>query len=639
VPFLAPLALLSLAIAGPLIVAMYLLKLRRQDQRVSSTFLWRRTVRDVEANAPWQRLRFNWLLVLQLLLLLLLALALARPFFVTTGIAGRNLILIIDRSASMGASEANTTRLEAAKRQALVLIDQLPDGGRATVIAAGGAMEVPAASSTDRRQLRDAITSVALRTGGGSDLSQALALAAALASREPDSEVAIISDGNVRVPADLTMPATVRYFAIGSTDANLAVSATALQASPTGQTFFAQVTNYGRATANRRLDLYLDGQLANAYDLELGGAGSPTADRSIVLDVPASVQVAEARLAASPQDDALPQDDRAWAVSTTGDAARVRLLTPGNRFLEAALGLLPGVSVDVLPASTTTFTQTAAEVPVTILDGVIPATLPPGNLLFIAPPRSTELFSVTGEIEFPLARPAPGDEPLLRNVSVADVNIFKATRIVPGAWARVVIDSDGGPLLVAGERDGRRVAVLTFALQQSDLPLTVAFPLLVSNLAGFLVPGLGVDTAQVSPGQPIAVSVDARVSEVRFTRPDGRAERLEVRNGQAIAPDTEQLGPYVIEQYEGGTLVARRRYAVNLFNPDESRIAPQTALNIAQVSGLLQAVTREQVGRQEFWRWLAAAALAVLIVEWFVYQRAGFSALGDRLRRLRPIPR
>ena len=50
--FLTPLALLSAAIIGPIIVAMYLLKLRREDRRVSSTFLWQRIVRDVEANAP-----------------------------------------------------------------------------------------------------------------------------------------------------------------------------------------------------------------------------------------------------------------------------------------------------------------------------------------------------------------------------------------------------------------------------------------------------------------------------------------------------------------------------------------------------------------------------------------------------------
>src|SRR3954468_14777411 len=122
--FLAPLALVSALIVAPIIVAMYLLKLRREERTVSSTYLWQRMVRDVEANAPWQRLRRNLLLLLQLLLLLLLALALARPFFATTGIAGRNLIVILDRSASMQATDVAPSRLEAAKKEAIDLIDQ-----------------------------------------------------------------------------------------------------------------------------------------------------------------------------------------------------------------------------------------------------------------------------------------------------------------------------------------------------------------------------------------------------------------------------------------------------------------------------------------------------------------------------------
>jgi Ca-activated chloride channel family protein len=630
-PFLAPLALLALAVVGPIIVAMYLLKLRREDRPISSTFLWRRAVRDVEANAPWQRLRFNWLLLLQLLLLLLLALALARPFFKTVGIAGRNLILVIDRSASMGATDLGETRLAAAKRQAIALVDQLPDGGRATVIAAGGLMEVPAASTTDRRQLREAIESIQLRTGGGSDFSQPLALAAALSAREAESEIAVISDGNVTLPPDLQMPATVRYFSVGARGDNAAISALALQPSAAGQTFFAQVTNYGPGTVRRRVDIYLDGNLADARNLELGAAGSPTEDTAVVIEVPAAVQVAEARLAPDPLD-GLPADDRGWAVSNTGAGTRVRLVSPGNRFMQAALGLLPGIKVEPLPAATSTFTETAAEIPVTVLDGVVPDELPPGNLLFIAPPRSTAFFSVTGQIDFPGVRPAAGDEPLLRNVGLAEINIFKAVRVTPGAWARVVVSSESGPLLLAGEQDGRRIVVLTFALQNSDLPLTVAFPLLVSNIVSYLAPGFGADSAQIAPGQAIVTQVDQQVTAVRVTTPDGRVAPVELRGGQAIFADTDQLGAYAVEQFAGEKLVGRRRYAVNLQSERESTIAPQTDLPIAQVSGLQQAVTREQAGRQEIWRWLAAAALLVLIIEWLVYQRGSLALLRDRLR-------
>jgi hypothetical protein len=67
--FLAPAAFLLAALL-PIIVLFYLLRLRRTEQVVSSVYLWRKMVRDVEANAPWQRLRRNLLLLLQLLFLI-----------------------------------------------------------------------------------------------------------------------------------------------------------------------------------------------------------------------------------------------------------------------------------------------------------------------------------------------------------------------------------------------------------------------------------------------------------------------------------------------------------------------------------------------------------------------------------------
>ncbi|RMD75618.1 MAG: VWA domain-containing protein, partial [Chloroflexi bacterium] len=230
--FLTPLALLGAAIVGPIIVAMYLLKLRREERVISSTFLWQRMVRDVEANAPWQKLRRNLLLLLQLLLMLLLVLALARPFLPVTGISGTNLIIIFDRSTSMLATDEPPTRLEAARRQALALIDQLPDNGRATIITIGGQMEAPIAASGDRRELRRIIANIQPSYSTQSDLTQALTLASALAAREPDSEVAIISDGNVTIPDGLRVPARVRYFPIGRASDNVAINAIALQPGP-----------------------------------------------------------------------------------------------------------------------------------------------------------------------------------------------------------------------------------------------------------------------------------------------------------------------------------------------------------------------------------------------------------------------
>lgn len=627
--FLAPLALISAAIVGPIIVAMYLLKLRREERVISSTFLWQRMVRDIEANAPWQKLRRNLLLLLQLLLMILLVLALARPFLPVTGISGSNLIIIFDRSTSMLATDELPTRLEAARRQAIALIDQLPDDGRATIITVGGQMEAPIASSNDRRELRRVIEQIQPSYSNQSDLTQALTLASALAAREPDSEVAIISDGNVTLPDGLRIPARVRYFPIGRATDNVAINAIALQPGPFEQTLFLQATNYGDSPVTRRLSIYLDGRLDFAIDLTI----DPGREQSLTQPIPSTVTVVEARL--DDNGDALPVDDRAFAVSPQRETVRVRLVSDGNRFLETGLSLLPGIEVVKTPTTTTTFPESAAEIPLTIFDGVTPAELPPGNLLFIGPLQSTELFSITGEFDFPLIRPATLEDPLLRNVRLNEVNILRTPRIVPGTWARVIVDSDGGPLLLAGEREGRRIVVLAFDLHLSDLPLNIAFPLLLSNMIEYLLPVSGV---QLTTGQPIVAPVDPSIEEVRIIRPDGRVVssrdgQVQVQTNQTFYTNTDVPGVYTLEERRGNEVIASRHFAVNLFAPDESRIEPRRDLSIPQISGAQSTVVRERDGRQEIWRWLALVALIVLLIEWLYYQRNTLTLLRERWRR------
>src|SRR5881392_1030250 len=94
-------AIIAAAIAVPALLILYFLKLRRREMPVSSTFLWKKAVQDLQVNAPFQRLRKNLLLFLQLLLLLMLLLALSRPVSNFTPGAGKLSVILIDRSASM----------------------------------------------------------------------------------------------------------------------------------------------------------------------------------------------------------------------------------------------------------------------------------------------------------------------------------------------------------------------------------------------------------------------------------------------------------------------------------------------------------------------------------------------------------
>ena len=126
-PFATPLALLGLLFV-PAVIAMYLLKLRRDEAVVPSTLLWTRLVADVEANAPWQKLRRSLLLLLQILLVIILAALAARPFLERPAGLARDIVLVVDTSASMGATDVVPDRLSAAKAAAIDALRELPTG-------------------------------------------------------------------------------------------------------------------------------------------------------------------------------------------------------------------------------------------------------------------------------------------------------------------------------------------------------------------------------------------------------------------------------------------------------------------------------------------------------------------------------
>ncbi|MFL5928636.1 MAG: vWA domain-containing protein, partial [Gaiellaceae bacterium] len=191
-PFATPLALLGLLFL-PVVVAMYLLKLRRDEAIVPSTLLWSRLLGDVEANAPWQRLRRSLLLLLQLLLVIALALLAARPFLERPAGLARDIVLIVDASASMAATDVAPSRMATAKQAALDALRDLPSGGKVSVIAAGRTARVVTTGSSDMARVRQSVMSIEPTASTG-DLGDALRLGSALAARSGDAEILVATD-------------------------------------------------------------------------------------------------------------------------------------------------------------------------------------------------------------------------------------------------------------------------------------------------------------------------------------------------------------------------------------------------------------------------------------------------------------
>lgn len=659
-PFAAPMALLGLVFV-PLVVAFWMLKLRRTERTVSSTLLWQRFSEDLQANAPWQRLRHSFLLLLQLLLVILLALLAAQPFLERPATLARDLVLVLDASASMAATDVAPSRLEAAKALALEALRDLPTGGRVSVVAAGATPRVVANATADLGGVRAALAGIQA-TPAAADMAEALALASALAARAGDAQVLVATDGAFTPPESLRVAAPVTVLQVGRERKNQAIVAFAIRSAPTAVTrsVFISIANLDLDYSTERVELWGDGRLLEVRDLFI----DPVTRADVAIeDIPLDVEVLEARLTG---EDQLALDDRAWAVVPPDRLLRILLVSDGDPFLETALSLLPNAELyGVEPADYGPGTKPEL-FDLVIFDATVPAELPRVPTLAIAPPRTSPLGSVIGTLRDPAVGRAAPDEPLLRYVDLTTLHVAEARRLSLPDWARTVIPTAAGdPLLYTGSREGIPTGVLAFEPRRSDLPLQVAFPILVSNLVGELVGASRAPATAVAPGTLVSLAVPSGATGLRVTRPDGTTVDLAptlAGGATATLADTDQLGVYTVVPIgaadpgadatpaasPGGTPAASPgaspvlgasptpilvdpnapvRFAVDLFDVGESTIAPGSTAALERLGvtpddpGAGGAGADRPPAREDLWAPLAALVLAVVLLEAAVFQR------------------
>jgi Ca-activated chloride channel homolog len=433
--------------------------------------------------------------------------------------------------------------------------------------------------------------------------------------------------------------------------------------------------------AERRVQLYADGVLRDSRVLVLDPQRKTDISIDDIDDPDHPASVVEVRLvakdeAATAVPDPLGVDDRAWAIVPPARQRAVLLVGKGDPYLETALSYLPdtelwGTTPDRYASDVVRRDGTAWDL--VIFEGFLPAELPPTPILAIAPPASSPLGTVAGTLTNPGIGSVDSSDPILRYVDLTTVHVGEARKMELPAWARPVIPGPGtSPLLYAGTLAGRPAAVMAFEPRRSDLPLQVAFPVLLANLAGELLGGSETPQDAIAPGAPVTLPIPAGAIGVRVERPDGSADELVAPAGGAPSVTfarTDLLGVYTVTPIADpaatptptsgptGSAAASPsaapsspgasptfrladpsapvRFAVGLLDVDESRIAPG---DTAQLTSLGQPLASPGTGagapaerpnaRDEIWIPVVLVALLVLTLEWLVYER-------DTLARLR----
>src|SRR6266404_4802073 len=373
--FLAP-AAFAFAAAIPVVVVFYLLKRKRAVKLVSSTLLWQKFLAETQASAPFQKLKRNWLLILQIILLIVVVLALSRPFFASKSKPAELRVVILDASASMQATDEAPTRFERARAEALKWVDGLKDNDQMVILQAAGNTEVRQSATSEKAALRRALQGCSC-SDSPTRLVPALRMAESLVRDRRNAEIHLFSDGAVPDLKEFENRALpLVYHRVGKDSNNLGITALDARANPENarqRAIYASVANFSSNTMSTELELLLDDHLLETRSLTVGpGETSP----QVFLAAQARDGVFTIRLTAK---DDLAADNQASIVSLLPKPVKVLLVTRGNRLLERALRASPDVELTTAADST----DPGTEFDFIVLDDVAPAVWPKGNVLAI----------------------------------------------------------------------------------------------------------------------------------------------------------------------------------------------------------------------------------------------------------------
>ncbi|HEX6273119.1 MAG TPA: VWA domain-containing protein [Polyangiaceae bacterium] len=599
-------------------VGLYILKLRRRPVAVPFSPFWHAVLRDREASRLFSQLK-RWLsLLLQLAVLAALLIALGDPRPAAAIGEGRNLVILVDASASMKAVDVKPSRLEVAKDEARKLVRGLGGSDRALVVEMG-AVPVPRSTlSGDPTELVPAIDGIHA-ADIRADFGRALDLARDSLRGLPRAEIVVIGDGALAEPEPKPDLAgiTLRFVPVGKSGKNLAVTQFAVRRYPLDKSrleVMIEVANASTERADVELSLWGDGAIIDTERLSVApGERLPR----FLPDVGGTRRVLEARLRyADGRADDLPADDRAWALVPERRRAKVLVVSPGNTYLDAALLLDEYLDVTELAPSAY---PPAGAFDVTIFDGVAPAPAAgAGGLVYLNPPAAGSPVKLGKPIEGFGFDTWDKKSPILRFAALGDVQVATGFALEPGDGDKVVGASDAGAILVSGARGGHRFVALGFDPRRSDFVLRPAWPLFVLNAIDSFGETDASYLSSYRTGEVWRVPVPDGARSAELVEPGGARRPVPVQNGRAVTFGN-QAGVYRLSTGTGSELVTSE-FAANLSDLEESHIAPRPKLVVAGKN----AEKAEPGGagvRREIWALLLAAVLVVSMIEWVTYHR------------------
>lgn len=617
--FLIPPGLLGLTSILVLIL-IYIIKPKYHDKAVSSTFIWKLSLKYKKPRMPFEWLKRSLLLFLQLLILTSLALMLARPFVTLDSISGEK-VVVLDASASMMAKDGSKTRFEKAVDEILDLVDDKQDEDRVTVILAGEEPTYLIRRADSAARIRAALSDASCSMGEGS-IEAALELANSVLEENNAAEVILYTDHDYEQPGYVTVEN------ISKNEWNAAVLNIQTELKSGYYAFTADVASYGKNT-DLEVSLYVDDAWRLTKKVSLT---ADTVTQVTFWDEP-EVSVVEYAAASIRLDvkDSYAYDNILFTYGSTRPRY-VELISEHPHLLNMAL--MSDTRNSVYQASMLPKPQIYTEgYDLYVYEGILPKALPKdGSVLLINPEGSVFGLRLTDTVKGNFKASAAGGisgtyQQLMKGIDPTGISISQYRKVSSTKGYEVIMRCNGDPVMLAKEEKGVRVVVLAFDLHYSDLPLLLDFPLLIHNMCEYTAPPT-LEKSLFDVGETVTVHVKPNTEsvQVKFEGRDGGEDETTDYTAFPLELTADQPGVYTVTQKLTSGKVRTDTFFVRTSAEESDFSAVGGVLAAEEYQGGNGNTAGNDVRYNifEFFKIIAIALLVLLVVEWGVQYREQF---------------
>jgi hypothetical protein len=608
------------------VAALYLWHFARRRHEVATFPLWQRAL----ARRPaWFILRFWLSLIAQIAIVLLIVLALAEPFWTKIAASRRSIVLVLDVSASMSATDVQPSRFEQMRSEARRMIDNLSREEQAAILTAGTVIRTPCRLGASHEALVAAIDALE-PTDGVTRIGEAVEVARDLLRDRPNPHVVVLTDGAFPQARAIGQQEGVRMVLIGGDAHNAAITNLAARPQQSEQLAMdvaVEVANLGNAPISTTLTIDQAGGGPTSVPLELEPGATFVHKLTIAADRDGVL------LAAIEADDHLAADNRAALRVAGRRSTRVVLVavaSPVADALQQALGAMAWTTSELEEQLPDEFDPEA----IYVLHRQVPSQIPAGRLLLLDPQASSDLWEVDGSLVGADCTVAITDSGsgLLSGVDLRGVVFERASHLAFHAPVQAVATAaSGNPIYTLLNHSEGFVLVFHAALDRdnSDFLLRPDFGRLVQNAVRWLA-RTGEQPSQADRESGHFAARQFTTASVRTAFYATTADVFQLDAGQSIRrPSTAGAaakrmpdGPLVALEHVGSWELATGdssseviEIPVNLMNRAESAAVPIESLTRAELS------LAEPVSDQPLWVLLAGLAILLSSLEWCLYHR------------------